>query len=315
MPHRFLKSRIFLGFIFLAIIVFSVNSVILFADEVVPTVKKITVQAGTKIPITLRQTISSALNSIGETVCLTVDNDIIVNGVVAIKKDTLVLGRVNVILKSRPVNKPGDINFVVNYIGTIDGQNLPTEKEILGNNGKRRTGAMAANIFLWGVFGLLTKGADAVVPMGTGYDLTITSNAIEIDPSKLPNTDNSIKPDISFNSTIDDKIIVGSLKESRMDIPITVDFKVPAELIQLLPRSANNISITKISDFALPRGVIAQKVTYNESKNIITITFPRWNAVQYSQAGQTNWEILFKLNDGKTASGKIVCETQWPKSN
>lgn len=289
---------------------------LLFAEELKPqptpegsSAVKVSLQIGTQIPVTIRQTLSSALNSVGDTVCLTVDNDITVNGSVVIKKGTLVKGKVNEVLKSRPVNKPGDINFTVLYITAADGQNIPLEKELYGKNGKRRSGALAGNIFLWGVFGLLTKGADAVLPLGLGYDLT-TSSTIEI-MVDVPAVDNSYPvPDLNLTGEIMGTIPV-KLKDSKINQVIHVNLAVPIETIPQLSSNTGDISIIKVADFYLPKPIEATKCNINTTKGILEMQFPWWSLIQYCTPGDTDFDIYLKLTDGKTAIATIKCKTDW----
>jgi hypothetical protein len=133
---------------------------------------QIEIPEGTKVKVRLDQQLSSETSKVGESVQLSVADDVTVGGVIAIKGGTAVTGKVLSAVHEKNLGRAGKLDFSIDAILAPDGGKVPLRYSPERNKGGNSTAAGIVTYILWGVPGLLfLNGHDAVLYEGTAYDV------------------------------------------------------------------------------------------------------------------------------------------------
>jgi len=132
--------------------------------------RELVLRDGTEVKLKLTKPISSADARVGDRVELEASEDIVVDGVVLIKKGAPAVGQVTEAQSRKSFGRRGKLNFTIDYVKTVDGQNvrLRSTREAKGADSY---GAAGVVTILAGPFGALVKGKD--VELGAGTEFTI----------------------------------------------------------------------------------------------------------------------------------------------
>jgi hypothetical protein len=137
--------------------------------------------AGTAIPMELLQTVSSAYTDPDSPVYLRVSEDVSVEGKVLVTRGTLVTGRMSGTQGRASMDRSGTFSYDVRFVKAVDGQMI----RVLASStraGRSRDGAYMTNVVLFGVFGLLTRGASAWVEKGATVQAeAMTDRMVDLD--------------------------------------------------------------------------------------------------------------------------------------
>jgi hypothetical protein len=136
---------------------------------------KLRLPGGTRFTLELAQTITSGRTPAGSPVFFRVASDVTVGREPVIRKGTVVEGRMQAVADRAMVGTSGTINFGVRYVPAVDGQNIRVLASV-SNKGRSRDGAMLGWVFMWGVFGLTTKGVDAYALRGAELEAEVLSD-------------------------------------------------------------------------------------------------------------------------------------------
>jgi hypothetical protein len=128
----------------------------------------------TVVKLALSQALSSASATQGQVVEFRVAEDVVVNGVVLIKKDTLALGKVTFAQGKKHMGRAGSLDIEADKTHAIDGTKVELHAEA-GAKGKSKAGAMSAGMLITatgvgapiGALWLLKHGKDATIPAGS----------------------------------------------------------------------------------------------------------------------------------------------------
>ncbi len=121
---------------------------------------------GTELTVITTEEISSKTATEGDALTFKVDEDIVVNGKVAVAKGAIVKGEVSNVKKSGRMGKGGQLSIRILSTETIDGQKLKLRAS-KGREGDDKTGTTVALVVLFGPLGFLKKGKDAKIKEGT----------------------------------------------------------------------------------------------------------------------------------------------------
>lgn len=162
------------------------------AAPTVPVSNVVQLPDSTPVKLALSTALSSANATQGQVVEFRVAEDVVVNGVVLIKKDTLALGKVTLAQGKRHLGRAGSIDIEADKTHAVDGTKVELHAEE-GVKGKGKAGAMSAGMLITatgvgapiGALWLLKHGKDATIPAGsilTAY----TDDAVQVhlDPSQ-----------------------------------------------------------------------------------------------------------------------------------
>jgi hypothetical protein len=128
----------------------------------------------TLVKLALSNDLSSANATQGQVVEFRVAEDVVLNGTVLIKKDTLALGKVTLAQGKRHLGRAGSIDIEADKTHAVDGTKVELHAEA-GAKGKGKSGAMAAGMLITatgvgapiGALWLLKHGKDATIPAGS----------------------------------------------------------------------------------------------------------------------------------------------------
>jgi hypothetical protein len=132
--------------------------------------RELVLRDGTEVKLKLTKPISSADARVGDRVELEASGDVVVDGVVLIKKGAPAVGQVTEAQPRKSFGRRGKLNFTIDYVKTVDGQNvrLRSTREAKGADSYGTAGVVT---ILAGPFGALVKGKD--VELGAGTEFTI----------------------------------------------------------------------------------------------------------------------------------------------
>lgn len=133
---------------------------------------------GTKIPCRLEQKLSSATAEEGQTVQLSVAEEIKIGDTVVIQQGAPVLGTVTQALPKRGMGRTGKLDFSIDKVRTADGKFIPlryTMHKKEGGSHATRTGVLTATaaIVFWPAAPalLLMKGKDVEINKGLAFEV------------------------------------------------------------------------------------------------------------------------------------------------
>jgi len=152
----------------------------------------VTLPDSTPVKLALSQDLSSATAAQGQVVEFRVAEDVEVNGMVLVKKDTLALGKVTFAQAKKHLGRAGSLDIEADKTHAVDGSKVELHAEA-GAKGKSKAGAMSAGMLLTatgvgapiGALWLLKHGKDATIPAGsilTAY--TDDEVQVRLDPTK-----------------------------------------------------------------------------------------------------------------------------------
>lgn len=126
----------------------------------------VSIPDGTEISIITTEEISSKTATEGDPLSFKVEEDVVVNGRVAIARGALVKGTVAEAKKSGRMGKAGTLNVRIESTMTVDDQKIKLRAS-KGKEGDDKTGTTVALVVLFGPLGFLKKGKDAKIKEGT----------------------------------------------------------------------------------------------------------------------------------------------------
>lgn len=123
---------------------------------------EVLLETGTRIPLRLTASVSSANNIDGDIVIFTVDEDIKVDGITVIKEGAPAYGLVNDTMSAGRLGVPGYISINMDYVKTVNGKKIALTNSYAKKGQDKRFSAIAPSV-IW-PFALLTKGTEANFP-------------------------------------------------------------------------------------------------------------------------------------------------------
>jgi len=127
---------------------------------------EVTLPDGTEFNVLTTEEITSKTATEGDPVNFKVAEDVRINGVLVIAKDTLVKGVVASAKKSGMLGRGGNLGIRVESTVTTDNQKLKLRSS-KGKEGDDKTGATVALVVLFGPLGFLKHGKQAIIKPGT----------------------------------------------------------------------------------------------------------------------------------------------------
>lgn len=137
--------------------------------------KKVTLKAGTIVPLQAVNTVLAREVEEGQSVDFRVSQDVLVDGNVVIPRGMLVKGKVTEAKKSTVAGTKGRLGINVGSLTLADGTPIFLTSTDVRISGKNRTPlAVITGIFIWPCF--LIPGTKAVMPAGYEVQGTVASN-------------------------------------------------------------------------------------------------------------------------------------------
>lgn len=125
-----------------------------------------TIPDGTEFTVVTIEEITSKTAAEGDPINFKVAEDVKIDGVVVIAKDTLVKGSVAQAKKAGMMGRGGSLGIRVESSTTVDNQKIKL-RSTKGKEGDDKTGTTVALVVLFGPLGFLKKGKNAVIKPGT----------------------------------------------------------------------------------------------------------------------------------------------------
>jgi hypothetical protein len=166
MKHLRWAKTFALGLIFAVLLQCAAPAVLLVQAGNENQAAEITVPDGTEFTVVTTEEISSKTAVEGDPLTFKVDEDVVVNGQVVIKKDAIVKGVVSDASKSGMLGRGGKLSIRIESTTTIDGQKVKLRAS-KGKAGDNKTGTTVALVVLFGPLGFLKKGKNAKIKEGT----------------------------------------------------------------------------------------------------------------------------------------------------
>jgi hypothetical protein len=131
---------------------------------------------GRTVDLAFRDTLSPETTTVGETVLLTVVEDVVIDGHTVIAKGALAKGEVVRAEKQGSVGKAAALQVELRSVEAVDGTVVPVHgtKSVVG---EEKQGTSLAVTILCCILGLLMKGGQAEIPAGTTVRGTIVGPA------------------------------------------------------------------------------------------------------------------------------------------
>jgi hypothetical protein len=129
----------------------------------------------TVVRLELQQNITSAYTEPESPVYFRVVDDVLAEGAVAIRKGTLVVGRITSADARRMMGVSGRLGLDVRFVPAVDGQQI----RVLGSAvraGRSRDDAVVGWSLFWGIGGLMTHGVNAHLERGAIIEAQVLSD-------------------------------------------------------------------------------------------------------------------------------------------
>ncbi len=137
--------------------------------------QKVTLKAGTIVPLRATQQVKAADVEEGQTVDFAVMQDVNVDGKCVIPQGTLVKGRVSEARKSTIAGTKGRLVITIDRMNLSDGEPIFFSNTAVRINGQNRTPlAVGLGIFVWPC--IFIPGTKAVMPAGYEVQAIIAAN-------------------------------------------------------------------------------------------------------------------------------------------
>jgi hypothetical protein len=138
-----------------------------------PTPRKVTIPAGTLITVRLNETLSSEKNHPGDTFTATLDQPLIVEGLVLAERGARVQGKVLEVQQSGRVRGLASLKIHLVKLHTADGQDITISTEPFGKTAEASTGSDAKKIGVGAAIGaaigaIAGGGRGAAIGAGVG---------------------------------------------------------------------------------------------------------------------------------------------------
>ena len=251
--------------------------------------------AGTTIELELQQTVSSAYTRTDAPIYFRVKEDIQRDGHVLIQRGTLVSGRMVHSQNQQRMAQSGNFSYDVHFVPAVDGQNIRVIASAT-RAGRDRQSALATDVILWGVFGLLTHGANAWIERGSILEAQVLSDR-QID------TDREVQPAppqsaVAFHGTSGGhKFEFGTAKALELDLEKSRKLGVARFILRADPElGATSITggrwfLTILDGAPLPEPVAAESA---DEKGVV---FDAWSVLQYCHDGDNTLGFRLMLAD------------------
>ncbi len=243
---------------------------------------------GTRFTLELAQHITSGRTPAGSPVFFRVAKDVTASGHTLIRRGTLVEGRMQAIGDRGMSGTSGSINFGVRYVPAVDGQNIRVLATV-SNQGRSRDGAVLGWVFMWGIFGLTTKGVDAYAMRGAPLEAEVLTDRDVRVSQPVPDGASDVQPPpITLASARLGKTKVKEVVISleRAEERRRLSFDLPAAT------PVASASLISVNGRAVPAPVTATNA------NAEGLEFDVWDVIKYCDEGDNALRFRLQSADG-----------------
>lgn len=133
------------------------------------------IKAGTIVPLSLMQTVSSKNASSGQLINFNVTRDIKIGKDVVVKAGSIAHGQVSHVKRNGLLGTQGEVQVTIQSITAVDGTQIYLTGNNLNEEGSNKV-VLAVVVTLCCILGFLIKGGNAEIPAGTLCNATVMSN-------------------------------------------------------------------------------------------------------------------------------------------
>jgi hypothetical protein len=130
----------------------------------------LTILEGTPVRVRIIERLDTGTRpQVGAMVNFEVADPIYVDGQMVIRPGARATGTITHAKKAKWAGRKGELDFTIDYVQAVDGQNISLRSTAQGRKGGGNVGVMAATVALASVAGILIRGKNAVVEEGTEF--------------------------------------------------------------------------------------------------------------------------------------------------
>lgn len=154
----------------LAVLLLSLGAPSLYAQQQPST----RLTEGTVVRVRLLETLDSGSRpEVGDLVTLEVADAVTVGGITLIRQGARATGTITESKKAKWGGRKGKLDFTIDYVEAVDGQNVRTRSSATRVQGKGNVGLMAAGAILVTPVAVLVRGKNAVIKKGTEFSIYV----------------------------------------------------------------------------------------------------------------------------------------------
>jgi hypothetical protein len=132
----------------------------------------INVTEGTVVRVRLLEKLDTGSNlEVGSQINFEVADPVLVDDEVVIKPGARATGTITEAVKAKWGGRKGKLDFTIDYVEAVDGQNIRVRSTAQGVKGKGNVGLMAAGAILVTPLAIALRGKNAVVDKGTEFSI------------------------------------------------------------------------------------------------------------------------------------------------
>ena len=130
------------------------------------------VTEGTSVRVRLLEKLDTGSNlTVGSQISFEVADPVEVDGHVVIKPGDRATGTITEATKAKWGGRKGKLDFTIDYVEAVDGQNIRVRSTANGKKGQGNVGMMAAGVILVAPIAVVIRGKNAVVEKGTEFSV------------------------------------------------------------------------------------------------------------------------------------------------
>ena len=130
------------------------------------------VTEGTVVRVRLLEKLDTGTNlNVGSQIAFEVADPIMIDGKVVVRPGARATGTITEATKAKWAGRKGKLDFTIDYIEAVDGQNIRVRSTANGVKGKGNVGLMAAGAILVSPLAIVVRGKNAVVEKGTEFSV------------------------------------------------------------------------------------------------------------------------------------------------
>jgi len=148
-----------------------------------PTPGRVVLPQGTTVHLVFASPVTSKTAEVGDKIALTLDQDVVLDGVVAAPKGSPATGRVVHVVKPGFGRMPGQVNFHVDAVN-VHGTVIKLRRTAAIEGQAKPPGATVL-IPVVGQLALFKCGTDAVIARGTPLDATVDTDTVRLEVTSI----------------------------------------------------------------------------------------------------------------------------------
>ena len=132
----------------------------------------LTVTEGTVVRVRLLEKLDTGSNvTVGSQIAFEVADPVMIDGKVVVRPGARATGTITEATKGKWGGRKGKLDFTIDYVEAVDGQNIRVRSTANGVKGKGNVGLMAAGAILVSPLAIALRGKNAVVEKGTEFSI------------------------------------------------------------------------------------------------------------------------------------------------